>query len=73
MDRKAEMGNVFTQTYAISKRKKIALPDLCQMKVLSDDLRFELVFVGFIGKISYPKVRLFLFEWHGNYKLTRPR
>ena len=61
MDRKAEMGNVFTQTNAISKRKKIAIPDWCQMKVLSDDLRFKLVFVGFIGKISYPKVCLFFF------------
>ena len=60
-DCKTETSNVFNQTDAISKRKKIAIPDWCQMKVLSDDLRFKLVFVGFIGKISYPKVRFFSF------------
>ena len=49
------------------------MPNESTFKGLSDDLRFKLVFVGFIGKISYPKVRLFLFESHGNYKLTRPR
>ena len=34
-DCKTEMGSVFIQTNAISKRKKIAIPDLRQMKVLS--------------------------------------
>ena len=31
-DCKTEMGNVFTQTDAISKQKKIAMPDWRQMK-----------------------------------------
>ena len=35
MDFKAEMGNIFIQTNAISKRKKIAIPAWRQMKVLS--------------------------------------
>ena len=34
-DCKTGKGKVFIQTNAISKRKKIALPDWCQMKVLS--------------------------------------
>ena len=33
-DCEIKMGNVFIQTNAISKQKKIALPDWCQMKVL---------------------------------------
>ena len=51
------------------------MPNESTFKGLPDELRFKLVFVGFIGKISYAKVRLFFFsfEWHGNYKLTRPR
>ena len=34
-DCETETGNVFTQTNVISKRKKIAMPDWRQMKVLS--------------------------------------
>ena len=34
-DCETEIGNIFTQTDAISKRKKIAIPDWRQMKVLS--------------------------------------
>ena len=34
-DCKTKMSSVFIQTNAISKRKKIALPDWCQIKVLS--------------------------------------
>ena len=34
MDCETEMGNVFTETNAISKRKKIAIPAWRQMKVL---------------------------------------
>ena len=38
-DCETEIGNIFTQTDAISKRKKIAIPDWRQMKVLSKGLK----------------------------------
>ena len=41
-DCETEMGNVFTQTNAISKRKKIAIPAWRQMKVLSK--RFQMTY-----------------------------
>ena len=34
-----EMGNIFTQTKAISKQKKIEIPDWRQIKVLSKDFK----------------------------------
>ena len=39
MDCKAEMGNIFIQTNAISKSKKMAILDWRQMKVLLKDFQ----------------------------------
>ena len=52
-DCKTEIGNIVTQTDAISKRKKIAIPDWRQMKKkikeFQNNLRFNIVFRRFIG------------------------
>ena len=50
-DRETEMGNIFTQTNVISKRKKIAIPDWRQMKVLSK---------GF--QMTYDYYKFFLYQ-----------
>ena len=42
------MGNVFTQTNAIPKRKEIELPDWRQMKVFLKALKWSKVLISFL-------------------------
>ena len=46
-DSETEMDNVFTQTNAISKQKKIAIPAWRQMKVLSKGFQMTYDFYKF--------------------------
>ena len=74
------MDDVFIKTNEIFKRKKESItrlaPNESTFKGLSNDLRFYLVSLKIIGKISHSKVRLFFYPrgkiLTSSLKLNRP-